>query len=192
MAYILGFFIADGTIPREIQTVSFSQKESYILEDIKKEIGSNQPLYKNQKTGVHILNLNSKSMKTDLMELHGIMPNKSYDVLFPYVPEEHTSHFVRGYFDGDGYVNYNKHAVTFVGGSLSFMNTLMQILGELGYRTNYNTNGRHHRVHITGRRSIILFSNWIYNDKGLYLMFLVRNKRPAIILMLTCKHIING
>ncbi len=35
MAYILGFFIADGTITRDLQTVSISQKEKYILEEIK-------------------------------------------------------------------------------------------------------------------------------------------------------------
>ncbi len=36
MAYILGFIAADGVIPKENQCVSISQKESYILEDIKK------------------------------------------------------------------------------------------------------------------------------------------------------------
>ena len=36
MAYILGFIAADGVIQKENQCVSISQKESYILEDIKK------------------------------------------------------------------------------------------------------------------------------------------------------------
>ncbi|BCC70878.1 hypothetical protein BCJMU51_2568 [Bacillus cereus] len=36
MAYILGFIAADGVIQKENQCVSVSQKESYILEDIKK------------------------------------------------------------------------------------------------------------------------------------------------------------
>jgi hypothetical protein len=31
MAYILGFFIADGFIANDIQTVGFAQKEKYIL-----------------------------------------------------------------------------------------------------------------------------------------------------------------
>ncbi|PHB57056.1 hypothetical protein COE91_05560 [Bacillus toyonensis] len=39
MAYILGFIAADGVI----------QKESDILEDIKKELNTNQPLYQNKK-----------------------------------------------------------------------------------------------------------------------------------------------
>nr|WP_170958211.1 MULTISPECIES: LAGLIDADG family homing endonuclease [unclassified Bacillus (in: firmicutes)] len=49
MAYILGFFIADGVIVKNSQTVSISQKESSILEDIKIELHSNQPLYQNKK-----------------------------------------------------------------------------------------------------------------------------------------------
>ena len=47
MAYILGFIAADGVIPKENQCVSVSQKESYILEDIKRT-KTNQPLYQNK------------------------------------------------------------------------------------------------------------------------------------------------
>ncbi len=49
MAYILGFIAADGVILKENQCVSISQKESYILEDIKKELKTNQPLLPKQK-----------------------------------------------------------------------------------------------------------------------------------------------
>ncbi len=94
MAYILGFFIADGVITKDNQTVSISQKESAILEDIKMKLNSNQPLYKNKNTGVYMLNLNSKIMKNDLINLHGIMPCKSYDVQFPFVPKEYLHHTV--------------------------------------------------------------------------------------------------
>ena len=48
MAYILGFIAADGVIQKENQCVSISQKESYILEDIKRT-KTNQPLYQNKK-----------------------------------------------------------------------------------------------------------------------------------------------
>ncbi|HDR3948641.1 TPA: hypothetical protein QCO63_000374 [Bacillus anthracis] len=49
MAYILGFIAADGVIQKENQCVSVSQKESYILEDIKNELKTTQPLYQNKK-----------------------------------------------------------------------------------------------------------------------------------------------
>ncbi|AEW55759.1 intein homing endonuclease-related protein [Bacillus cereus F837/76] len=88
MAYILGFIAADGVIQKENQCVSVSQKESYILEDIKKELKTNQPLYQNKKTGVYMLNINSKTIKDDLMNIHGIKPCKSFNIEFPFVPED--------------------------------------------------------------------------------------------------------
>ncbi|SDL68990.1 hypothetical protein SAMN05216244_0412 [Sediminibacillus halophilus] len=39
------------------------------------------------------------------MELHEFQPNKSSILEFPTVPEPFMHHFIRGYFDGDGYVN---------------------------------------------------------------------------------------
>ncbi|MGJ9456755.1 LAGLIDADG family homing endonuclease [Oceanobacillus sp. CF4.6] len=171
MAYILGFFIADGTVARESQFISFAQKEKYILESIRKEIGSEQPLYQNKKTGVYILTLNSKIMKEDIMTIHGIMPNKSSDVGFPEVPEKYLSHFVRGYFDGDGYINYAKYTVTFVGRSETFMNYFIRVLEEQGFNPQFVMEKNHYRVHIRGRKSIKLFSEWIYKDTeaGFYL-----------------------
>lgn len=169
MAYILGFFIADGFIATAQQTVSFAQKEKYILENIKQEIRSNQPLYQNENTGVYLLNLNSKMMKKDLMEIHGITSNKSYDVHFPYVPAVYLHHFIRGYFDGDGNINYPKYVVSFVGGSYAFMNSLKTILQGQGFQPVLKSVDKHHRVYISGRRTIKRFSEWIYYDKGLYL-----------------------
>lgn len=159
MAYILGFIAADGVI----------QKESYILEDIKKELNTNQPLYQNKKTGVYMLNINSKTIKDDLMNIHGIMPCKSFNIEFPFVPEEYLHHFIRGYFDGDGYVNYETYTVSFVGGSYNFMNSLNQILQNHNLPADLLDQNKHYRVILSGRKSIQLFSNWIYKDKDIYL-----------------------
>ncbi|MDZ5609781.1 LAGLIDADG family homing endonuclease [Bacillus pseudomycoides] len=154
MAYILGFFIADGVIMKDNQTVSISQKESRILEDIKTELNSNQTLYQNKKTGVYMLNLNSKIMKNDLMNLHGIMPCKSYDVQFPFVPQEHLHHFIRGYFDGDGHVNPRKNFVSFVGGSYNFMNSLKQILEDHNYQPKFVDKQKQYRIYLSGENTI--------------------------------------
>ncbi|MBU5218366.1 endonuclease [Bacillus albus] len=169
MAYILGFIAADGVIQKENQCVSISQKESYILEDIKQELNTKQPLYQNKKTGVYMLNINSKTIKDDLMNIHGIMPCKSLNIKFPFVPEEYLHHFVRGYFDGDGYVKYETYTVSFVGGSYTFMNSLHQILQNQNLSADLLNQNKHHRVILTGRKSIQLFSNWIYTDKDIYL-----------------------
>jgi len=41
------------------------------------------------------------------------------------------SHFIRGYFDGDGHINYKQYTVTFVGGSRDFMGELHFILKNI-------------------------------------------------------------
>lgn len=170
MAYILGFFAADGFISNDNQMISFAQKEKGILEDIRMEIKSNHPLVQNPKTGVYSLNIGSKIMKDDLMNIHGITPHKSLDIKFPHVPDKHLIHFIRGYFDGDGNINYEKRSVSFVGGSYEFMEKLSFTLQKNGfnpYLKKFKEN--YYRVYITGRRTIYLFAQWIYTDKTLYL-----------------------
>lgn len=54
MAYILGFIAADGVIQKENQCVSVSQKESYILEDIKKRTKKQLSRYTKTKKQVYI------------------------------------------------------------------------------------------------------------------------------------------
>ncbi len=166
MAYILGFFAADGNLPKDNQTVSFSQKDPDILEKIKKEINSNQPLYQNAKTGVYVLNLNSKILKHDLMELHGFRPNKSAVLEFPEIPEPYLHHFIRGYFDGDGYVNYEQFEVVFVGGSIAFMERLRKILTKQNLNTTIRYYSNYTRVYLRGRKTIKLFAEWIYRREG--------------------------
>lgn len=103
MAYLLGFFIADGYIASQSQSIAFTQKDPTILEEIKNVFDSNQALYKN--IGVYSLLFHSKIMKNDLRTLFNITSEKSYDITFQIVSEQYIHHFIRGYFDGDGHVN---------------------------------------------------------------------------------------
>jgi intein/homing endonuclease len=168
MAYLLGFFVADGNMPHDLQLISFSQKDPFILDVIKKELNSNHPIVKNNKTGVSILNINSKIMKEDLMNIHGLTPNKSKDVKMPDVPNEYLNHFIRGYFDGDGHINYEKRLVSFVGGSLQFMETLQLILEKQMFKPYIRKQKNYYRLFLTGRRSIFLFGEWIYQNKTIF------------------------
>ena len=117
-----------------------------------------------------MLNINSKTIKDDLMNIHGIMPCKSFNIEFPFVPEEYLHHFVRGYFDGDGYVKYETYTVNFVGGSYNFMNSFTSNSSKSQFTSRFTQiKTKHYRVILSGRKSIQLFSNWIYKDKDIYL-----------------------
>ncbi|WP_158290435.1 LAGLIDADG family homing endonuclease [Halobacillus salinus] len=169
MAYILGFFAADGYIASNLQLVSFAQKEKYILEEIRKEMDSEHPITLNPKTKVHVMNINSKIMKNDLMQIHGMTSEKSNTLVFPNIPEEYVSHFVRGYFDGDGYVNLDKYYVSIVSGSHEFLKELENYIEKLGIRVYVRPQSKYSRMIISGRKSIRIFANWMYQSSSLHL-----------------------
>ncbi|WP_406687037.1 LAGLIDADG family homing endonuclease [Rossellomorea vietnamensis] len=168
MAYILGFFAADGYISSSNHTVCFSQKDPDILEKIKNELQSNHPLVLNN-TEVHTLIIGSKVMKYDLMEIHGMTSDKSTSLRMPDIPEGYLSHFVRGYFDGDGFVNFDRKIVSFVGGSESFMSKLNLELQKRNFNSRLYADKKYFRVFMTGRKTIYMFKKWLYQDVGLYL-----------------------
>lgn len=91
------------------------------------------------------------------------------DVQFPYVPKDYLHHFIRGYFDGDGHVNPQRHFVSFVGGSYNFMNTLKQILIAYNYQPKFIDKEKQYRIYLSGKNTIEKFSEWIYKDKELFL-----------------------
>ncbi|MED3020654.1 endonuclease, partial [Bacillus thuringiensis] len=53
--------------------------------------------------------------------------------------------------------------------SYNFMNSLHQILQNRNLRADLLNQNKHYRVILSGRKSIQLFSNWIYKDKDIYL-----------------------
>jgi len=78
-------------------------------------------------------------MYSDLINL-GLHPRKSLTINLPDVPKRYMSHFIRGYFDGDGCINLyrNKNrkgtrlTTIFVSGSKNFLISLNNFLKENG------------------------------------------------------------
>ncbi len=112
MAYVLGFFIADGCMfsnKRGSRYVAFYSNDRDILKKIRTVIGvtnriGERAIRKGMKRPGYVLQIGSRTMFEDL-SLLGITPNKSSSILFPKVPRPYLAHFTRGYFDGDGNVS---------------------------------------------------------------------------------------
>lgn len=126
MAYVLGFIYADGDIEdlrksSRTQYTTIASVDKVILEAIKRVMGSEHNLnyiaphkvtYKNGKTYEsaerYRLRIGSKKMFNDLLKL-GLTPRKSLTIKFPIdIPNDCLSHFLRGYFDGDGCVTIKR------------------------------------------------------------------------------------
>lgn len=108
-AYLLGFLYADGNINKNgyYITIDLSEYDIEILELFIKHLEYNirpkiyERILKDRK---YIkLVINSKKMCSDLIKL-GCIPNKTFLLTFPNINDNLKSHFIRGYFDGDGTV----------------------------------------------------------------------------------------
>jgi len=104
-AYWLGFVAADGCISedRSSLTIILSKKDSDHLSRFKTAIRSNHPLTFSVSEGkptVRVI-LTSPKLVTDLIN-HGITPRKTFTIQWPELRFCLQSHFLRGYFDGDG------------------------------------------------------------------------------------------
>jgi len=103
----------------------------------------------------------------------GCVPRKSKTLKFPVVNEELLSHFIRGYFDGDGSIHFNKPntiKVSFVG-TKEFLSTMQaEIKNAIDIKCNPIRKVKSiWRVYYYGDDARKL-CYWMYkNSKGLYL-----------------------
>ena len=121
-AYWLGFICADGYInvknKRLILELKYSDRSH--IEKFKKCINSNNPIFDYEQN----LGKSSRIVITggifDTLYDYGFTSNKSYELKIPYdiIPSDFIRHFIRGYFDGDGSIyfdkNKNKYRISFV------------------------------------------------------------------------------
>jgi len=132
MAYILGWFFSDGNVSKEGNQISIHLhiKDHYILEKIRKIMKSERPIDIYARSSY--LRINSKILGKDLIKL-GCIPRKSLTLNFPFIQDKFLSHFVRGYFEGDGSIHFNKPntiKITFIG-TKQFLEELQERLYKL-------------------------------------------------------------
>lgn len=110
MAYVLGFFAADGNLTlgkRGNHYIEFTSCDKDLLEKIKVALCSNHKIATRKRVSgwktSYRLQIGSKTMFYDLVGF-GFTPRKSLILKMPFVPVKYFSNFLRGYFDGDGNV----------------------------------------------------------------------------------------
>lgn len=193
MAYFLGFIAADGCLykyknanDKYMLQIGLNSKDEHILLSMMLHINSNRPLVhkkaKIDKQGYNkgaqsILCLNSTQIAHDLMNL-GIYPRKSWTMEFPKnYPEEFMSHYLRGFFDGDGSIYFIKHpsqknkylGVNFTGPEKylrGLKNYLQPIVGkDYGYmRALKSKGGTYYQLVYSGGLTIKKILDYFYRD----------------------------
>ena len=116
--------------------------------------------------------IGDKHLKESLIK-QGCVPQKSLILKFPELPAPLISHFIRGYFDGDGCVSYYRRN-QFVTPQCSLVGT-KDMLSKIIYNTNSDnvieeefTTNIYYSIKYNKKGSID-FLNQIYKDATIYL-----------------------
>ena len=129
MAYIFGFWFADGNIYGNEFSISQHKKDIYLLKKIAEIMGSDYNLGNNN-SNVRFW-VTSKIIVEDVKRLGG-RENKTNSMLFPIIPKKYLPDFIRGLWDGDGSISLmkkkNRYISSFTCRSRRFARELLSIL----------------------------------------------------------------
>jgi len=160
MAYILGFWFADGCITNgACFYISQHKKDLYLLEKISKKMKSNYPIRRAKGSNCFEFSVRSKTIYDDIIRRGGC-ERKSLKIKFPKVPDKYLFDFIRGVFDGDGCISRDNHKCScyFCGGSKEFMHTLQKKIEEkiVGIKSKmYTHHTKKGKITILGKESEI-------------------------------------
>lgn len=191
--YFLGFLFADGCLSNHYEiSISLQEKDFHILEAFKDELCSNRPIefkdysYKNNDysnyQNQYRLRFDSKHMFQTL-ESYGLCRNKSLVLEFPdNIPSLYLRDFIRGYWDGDGYIGkYNRtdnneklRAACGITSTFSFCSSVQSILHEnlnVGGSLHEagNCNGATYILDYGGNKQVKQILDWLYSESELKL-----------------------
>lgn len=193
-AYWLGFLYADGNVSYgkdqygnkkgcTVELTLAEQDKNHLYKFLKcLDADNNYPLKKrivklNEKEFIsYRLSLNSVVLGNDLENL-GCIPHKSLILRRPNIAKHLIRHFVRGYFDGDGCVSFNRELgnsiYTILGTKdiLSFIKSESGISNKISIRQVKRNNEykQFYEFSISGIKSKIIFHNYIYKDANIFL-----------------------
>lgn len=194
MAYVLGFFAADGYITvnkrgGQFWCIQITDKE--LLENIRTTIQSQHKIGVRRRIGnsktQYSLQIGSIEMCNDLRKL-GFTERKTNNLPIRKVPSKYLPDFVRGYFDGDGNVwvgNMHKETkiprqallTAFTSCSTDFLRLLLKELNRNGIEGGsvYVSKKNYSRLQFGTRDSLKLY-DFMYNQENSSGLELFRKK----------------
>lgn len=173
-AYWLGFLYADGCVHSNNNEISINITDNEHVEKFKQAIGAinhkttitNDKRWKNAKT-LYQFSIKDAQLHSDL-EKWGCVPQKSLKIeKIPNIPRDFISHFIRGYFDGDGSLHFlqgtNNFRISFVG-TKSFLQDIQKELNIIHLAQQQQQGNNSYYIQIMGRKQIVPILNYLYTD----------------------------
>jgi len=179
LAYILGFTFADGNIYGCTLSYSLAQKDIKVLQYIRKCVKTESPVktFRRKRKGgkkfnwVCRLRINSTKIVKILNDKYKLTPHKTKTASIDFdIPEAFRGDFIRGFFDGDGWVYNRRKSVEagVCGASSKFINDFHALCGHIG---NF-------RYRKPSKHKIASYSIEFYTKSSLKLRELMYQKEP--------------
>lgn len=189
-AYWLGYLMADGGIYR--RTLQFSLIDKEMIYAFRKFMG-NENIKIVFVNGSWRIDFNSIKLLNSIKK-YGLIKKKSYRIKVSNIPKNMLSHFIRGYFDGDGCIHIKpvktQGILTFTSCSTKMLQQMCNILKEKNIlRKNkkyvFKNKSQNWAIFTCGQRKEILnFGKFIYCESTIHLerkynQFLVLENHPC-------------
>lgn len=173
-AYFLGFLAADGYVNRNGKSLgcAVALRDAHILEDMRAALGSGADVIDKtcrdsdwKRTPQKAIDFCSREMVADLAK-HGIGPAKSVTIAFPSLPVDMERHFIRGVWDGDGYIGPRQFSLI---GSAAMMSGVADTVERHTGRRLTSSPITSGQPRIVGNRSDEDVLHWLYAEASFYL-----------------------
>ena len=188
-AYWLGFMFADGYIVDKTRGygedcfgITLHAKDIKTLQDFKKSINATNPITDVSRDGRDLRRIILTSQQTvDDLISHGCVKQKSLILKPPIsVPKNLIHHFIRGFFDGDGSIFWNKTAFkkhdTWTAPSYSICITSTKEMIEwiientgVGILKKENRREKTWYLSQSGNNKVRTFCDFIYKDATIFM-----------------------
>lgn len=192
-AYWLGYLFADGYNNTDKKVINFGQSEPQeeMVYRLKEDLEASQPISINgprintirgkeiTSKPAHKITITSKQLSEDLAK-HGCTQGKTFTITFPNIDDQFKSHFIRGYFDGDGSIVNTKHLKGTSGAQFNIIGTLDLLLGiqkELVEKAGLNEvkisparkDSQVYQLIYGGIENVKKFYSYLYSNSEIYL-----------------------
>lgn len=185
-AHLLGFLYADGCVSAKSNslTISLQMRDIEIVKTIRHQLESDSPIeeYVYKSRPYCRIVFYSERICNELKKL-GCIPNKSRLLKWNInvVPNKFLSHFIRGYFDGDGHFGFRFHKGKYLKSHFNITSTEDFCVGLSSYINSlfgYNFYmSKRHKESDTNNRTIELSGNiqiktimkWLYAGSTIFL-----------------------
>lgn len=171
-AYWLGFIFADGYVSKESNfELSLGIKDLDHLNKFKDFIKFEGKIYIDNKVGRCRLQFQDSQIVNSLKKV-GCVNKKSLILRFPNIDESLFSHFIRGYFDGDGSINDPKNSTSVnIIGTKEFLESVHDIVDIPKYKIKHRQPKHSLEVNISqfSGEHARKFGRFIYQDSTIHL-----------------------